>query len=1212
MEIRRRWSFALTLLALLLLLPFGKTVWAQQNSLITGTVVDAAGASIPGAAVTLTSTATGYTSKTVSNSDGYFSFPGLNPGSYNLSVSAKGFETKVSNGLALNVSQTLAVKTTLPVGNVNQTIEVTADQLTVQTDSNVVSTLVSAQQIESIATENRNFAALVALGLGVSSNLPDSNVPTSISSSAAISVNGLRQSHNIWLIDGGEADDRGAGGGSSIEPSQDAIAQIETLSSNYPPDYGISSGATISLSLKSGTTHFHGELWEFNRNTVFNANQVLNKQSTTVQPRPKLNYNIFGFNIGGPLFIPHVYPKGRTFFFWNEEWRRLIQGSGAAQSNTLPAADFPTAGTDLAFVNPAFDTASNVNSNGAPTSICAQNHPGFVGECPTVPVVGDPAIAAKFAAAGLVQGQPFPTTDYVHFMIPSSLFDPNAVLYLNTGIVPKPNAANDQFIGQASLPVNVRDDIVRIDHRINEKYQILGHYIHDAVSQTSAAPMLGWSGGTWPTITSVFTNPSTSAALKITATLSSNLLVEASMNYDGNTIDIINSPLGNLPSGFATHPFFSNGSISVPGMQWNGVYNVQEHPGSAPWHNAANDYEPKIDISYQMGRHQMKFGGSWNKYDKNQKLFLDAEGDYTFNNQSGDPFLDMLLGLSNSYSQSQSAPIRHYVNNTVSAYAMDTWHVTPRLSLQLGLRYDALPHAFETSNSIGNFNPAHYLPSEAPAWNNGVGGNGSLVTTSPGFETINGGTFYLNGVDLAGVAGVPRGLVNNDFNTLQPRVGFSEDIFGNGKTVIRGGFGTFFERLQGNDIYNAATAAPFANTPSANSVEFSNQGTSWVTGGNAAIPSFAQGSTTMAQIYKAPAVAQFSLGMQHELAPSVIWIVQYVGNIAWHQNIDRNINNYSLNTPLIAPNTNASLGNNYAAYTRANAGDPNNYSGTNPGGQSIPVADQLRQYPGFGNINQQENTTNGNYNGFQTSVRAQNRWGLSGEIDYTWSHEIDITSYDLNDVGNPFNLKYDKGSGAFDRRHILSANYIYDLPFFKEHGLMHSLLGGWQLAGTTIFESGPVINNGGANIGPHLGINYDPIGLGGGYTNRPNVMGKVKYNRSRSGWLLNKNTARWINNSQFSAPIPAWAGGPNQGFGNSGKDAIVGPGRVNFTTSLYKTFAIREGMSLQLRAESFNTFNHSEANGVNNTYTGPGNSTFGQVNSFYDPRSMQFSGKFMF
>ena len=182
----------------------------------------------------------------------------------------------------------------------------------------------AAEQISEIATQNRNFAALAAIGLGASSLMPDNNTPSSGAggSSFNFSINGLRQSHNIWLIDGGESDDRGGAGGMQIMPSQDSIAQFEVLASNYPPDYGISSGATISLGLKSGTRNFHGSLWEFNRNTVYDANYFLNKQSN--QPRPGLNYNIYGFNIGGPVMIPSVYNTSRqkTFFFWNEEWRR--------------------------------------------------------------------------------------------------------------------------------------------------------------------------------------------------------------------------------------------------------------------------------------------------------------------------------------------------------------------------------------------------------------------------------------------------------------------------------------------------------------------------------------------------------------------------------------------------------------------------------------------------------------------------------------------------------------------------------------------------------------------------------------------------------------------------------------------------------------------------------------------------------------------------
>ena len=263
---------------------------------------------------------------------------------------------------------------------------------------------------------------------------------------------------------------------------------------------------------------------------------------------------------------------------------------------------------------------------------------------------------------------------------------------------------------------------------------------------------------------------------------------------------------------------------------------------------------PKVDVSYTSGKHAMKFGFSYNRYTKNQQLFAQRQGSNTFSEaRPATPFMDMLLGLAGSYNEVQAAPIRHYVNQTPSVYAMDNWQVTPRLSLQLGLRYDALPHAWERDNQVANFDPGTLSVEPDPTWlANGSMDPDTVLDSRPSTDT----PFYLNGIGQAGKNGYPPRLVNNDYKTLQPRVGFSEDLFGNGKTVLRGGFGTFYERMQGNDIYNAATDAPSSNNPGASNVYLTNPSTSWVyRTQQRPQPFFAQGITNLAQTYRAPAVA---------------------------------------------------------------------------------------------------------------------------------------------------------------------------------------------------------------------------------------------------------------------------------------------------------------------------------------------------------------------
>ncbi len=1219
----------------------------QANSELTGIVTDKTGAVVPDASVVLTNPATGITRTTQSGGTGLYDISGLNPATYNLKVTAKGFETFQENGVVVNVSQTFRHDVQLTVGAASETVTVEADALAVQTDSNVVSTLISSEQISEIATENRNFAALAALGLGVSSALPDSNTPTSVAASFTISVNGLRQSHNIWLIDGGEADDRGGAGGMDIMPSQDAIAEFNMLASNYPPDYGISSGATMSLSLKSGTQKFHGEAWEFNRNTDYNANSYFDKLSTPITPNAETHYNIFGYNVGGPFFIPKVYNvnKQRTFFFYNEEWRRVLSSNGTNEENTIDPADFPKAGTNLTYVAPKFTSTPNqlvVPAISANSSYFKQ----------------------KLAPLGLTPGGcwdgSFQTTSSgaitcTHLTgqtIPSSLFDPNGILYINSGIFPAVNVpALDKNITSASNPITVLDTVLRLDHKFNDKWAILGHYMDDQVTQGYAEPELGWLWASYNTLTSTLSNPSQSAAIKLSGTINPNLLLEASINYDGNVLNIIPSANTFYPSGWNVTPVAAPFTITrqvYPGMGYFGPYGVAEDTGSAPWHNAARDYQPRVDLSYTKGKHAMKYGYSYMRYDKNQQIFGDSQGFYNPQSSTNDSVIDLLLGLTGSYSQDNWAPIRHWVNQTNSGYIMDNWHLTPRLSLQLGFRYDALPHAWERDNAQSNFDPSYYNSGELPNWT----AAGTIASTSPSVGVYNSKwaaplPFYLNGIRVAGSYGTPRGEVTNKYTTYQPRFGFSEDLFGNGKTVLRGGFGTFFERTQGNDVYNAAPNAPFVYGLSTGNSYLSAPGVNWSTGLNAAALGFPITVTGPEGLsvdnYNPPAVAQFSFGVQDELAPSVVWVMQYVGNVAWHQWEDSYINNMPLSaigqTVTIPNQWKGGTGTVTAQLTclEGDSGDhltgaggnnvdadsacKNGFGALTSSGAAIWPAglNQFREFQGYGSITDQIMNSNGTYNGFETGVRLQNRWGLSGELDYTYSHEIDIQSYDNSCcVSNPWNLKYDKGSGYLDRRNIVNANYIYKLPFFaKSNNLAHSIAGGWEVAGTFVDESGLVGGTGtqitGAG-GPANNSNnsYDPVGLGGGYTVRPNVVGKMTYP---------KKMGEWFTTGQFESVRPQWLGGPNLGFGDAGKDAVVGPGRVNFTTSLYKSFAVTERMHFELRFESFNTFNHTEPYGISTTYNPqngfPFNATvgsgqFGTVTSTWDPRNLELGGKFVF
>jgi hypothetical protein len=1131
---------------LLLLMVIGLAIFlvpsarSQENATITGTVTDASGAAVPNVAVSLTSQATGQVRQTVSNNDGIYSFGNVGVGHFTLSASATGFQKFTRTDIVVNTAQTLKEDVRLAVGSEGQTVTVQANALQVQSETSELSTLISGAQVTQLATNGRNVTALAALGMGVSNNLPAFSGVLALTSANGISFNGTRTTHNVYLLDGGELNDRGCGGCFSSLPSIDALSEFQTLDSNYSPDYGIGSGGTILMVIKSGTKDFHGGAWYFNRNEAYDANNYFTNLAG--QGRPKFRLNEPGFNIGGPLFIPHIYntDRKRTFFFVNEEWRKLNQGSSPLVANTIMASNFPVAGQPLAYSTPTGGTV------------------------PIVPVTSDPAKLALYGADGLVAGKPFPNN-----IIPANLMDPNAVLEVNAGTFPKPNLGTDQYISSIPQPTDAREDVVRIDHSINSKLQLMGHYLHDAVSTSFFPPL--WQGATYPTVGTTMGNPSFSSVIKLTQTISPTLLNETAFLYSGNKITLtpVNGPGGSFvqPSGWTATSFFQsslNELSRMPQINLNGTpLNVQWSSSYFPWKNGYEGFEPRDDLSWTKGLHQFKFGFSLLHDYKNQQLQANTQGTATFNSStfSQDSYINFLLGDAASFQQLQYLAGKHWVNNNYGFYANDNWHILPRLTLNLGLRYDGMPHAYERYDQFSNFVPANYDTSLAYPLN----ADGTLNPAS--LSNFNGQTFYLNGIREAGANGLPRGAVRNYYYTWQPRIGFAYDLSGTGTTVLRGGFGMFYERVQGNDVYNAALNPPFAYQPQATNVYFSNPNTSALTGQTTS-QTFPSTLTNIQYNFRPPGTAMFSLGVQRQFAPSVVAVLQYVGSIGWDQDDDRAINTLPLN-------------------------DVVHRQGVANGTLN---ANLYRIYPGFSTVTQEENQTRFSYHSLQAGLRMENRHGLTLQLAYTYSHEIDQVSNDLNGVSNPFNLSYDLGSGALDRRHIFNANYIYNLPFFSSNGnaLQRSVLGGWSISGVTVAQSGtpqPITYSG-----------ADVLGLGGGTTNRPNQVAPVSY--VKKGLV-------WFNKNSFADPKAPWNGGGNDGFGNAGKDAVVLPGLFNTNLSLFKTFplAARERASLEVRFESFNTFNHTEFNAIN-ANTADGN--FGQVTGSYDARTLQLGAKIKF
>jgi len=1153
---RISWRF-IVLAAIALL--FASLQAFAQDATIVGTVTDPTGAVVGNAKVTATNTETGVARTITTGQDGQYVLPGLHIGHYDLKAEASGLKVAEQKGVVLQVGDRARVDFAMQVGAATESVTVEAATVRVQTETGEVSNLITGKQLSDLAVNGTSLFQLAALAPGASNDITNyKDVP--VGGDTSVSFNGQRTAHNVFMVDGGENYDRGCGGCVTTAPSSESMAEFRQLTSNYSADYGLSSAGTVTMVIKSGGNKFHGSAWENNRNDAFDARNYFFPAPNKKQ---ELRMNIFGFNIGGPVF------KNKTFFFYNMEWRKYIDGGSTNQTVPDPA----TYGGNFSSVTTPIMVPDSTRVS---PSVLYANCPGGV----------DPG--------GAAQG-----TQFQNNIIPACMISPNATALLGTGMFPAPTGSIDPtsgagaFVGGANSATNLKEEIVRIDHHFSEKFSVFGHFIAEQISQGYNTSQ--WSGDNLPTVGDTFNNPAYGYVIHATHTISPTVLNEIAFNYNGNRINIIPyAATGlkslSLPSGYdATNSRLFTGPnplSRIPNITLDKQSGANFQISSWPWVNAANGYQVRDDLSWTKGAHQLKFGGSWSLYKKKQQLFGTTQGAFTFegNNSSytGNSFADFLLGTASSYQELAVQDVRTWPNVSWGTYVQDDWRATSRLTLNLGLRWDGIPHAYEVKNLMGNFYPGLYDPTQAAV----LDAQGNICSTgdpdpacggvaSPGLGTspnaiLAGVPLYLNGIGLAGKNGVPKGLVNNYWATFGPRLGFAYDLTGSGKTVIRGGFGIMYERIQGNDMYNAGPNIPFSLNAGVTGVTLQDPNILLTTGAAPTFQTIKAADITGLAInnYRPTASTQYSAGVQHSFGPKTVLSVSYVGNMNRHLNDYRNINLPSL----------AEL--------------PNVVNNTTPYQNATTLP-----YKGFRTLSMANNEATGHYNSLQVDLNSQFSRDLQLRAYYTLSRSIDPSTggsgQDLNPVSNPYlGWRYDLGPSLFDRTHNFSANFIYSIPVLRNSSsrMAKSVLGGWQISGIVTIESGLPINiSGGSN-------NV----VGGG--NRPNLNGKISYVHKALATSDPYQVIQYFDTSVFSDP-----GKGN--WGNLSHNALRGPGRDNWNLSLFKTFAFTEVSGLQLRLETFNTFNHTQFQNSDNSL---GDTRFGQFTSAYPARIVQLAGKIYF
>ncbi len=1119
-------TFAALIFILLLTtaLCLGQEVFAT----LIGTVKDPTGAVVPGATVTVHNNETNTDVRTLAtDGSGNFTVTNLPAGTYTVTVKSTGFREYTANNVVLNVAQKRPLEVQLQPGAVTENITVTETATPVQTTSAAQATTITGTQVRELQLNNRNFEQLVTLQPGVVNGLPDV-VNFGITNTSTVVVNGARSSANNWTVDGSDINDSGSNSTLLNVPSVDAIQEFTLQRSTYDAQYGRSGGGQVVVATKSGTRRFHGDAYEFVRNDFFNANDFFANSAGT--PRAIERYNDFGFTLGGPLFIPKMYKKteSQTFFFWSEEWRKTNQP-----------------GTDIA--------------NVPTTAELAGSFPG---------VTLNPASAP----AGCV------TNTSTGGQINPACFSKNAKAYIANVYSKFPaNAANgNQYITNVVSKNNYRQDLVRLDQNISDKVHLFGRFMQDIVPTTEPGGL--FAGEPLPGISSTATNaPGKNVVANVTWTLSPTVVNEAAFNYswgaiNSNITGIINSPafVGSLAGGLP----FSDPYGRVPGITISGLTGVGI-PVS-PYFERNIDKNFYDNFSKVLGNHTLRAGVSVQWMVKTENAVNPTNGTFGFTSLDGNPaFANFLLGNASSFNQYNRdiIPYLNYFN--FEGYAQDDWKVTPRLTLNLGVRYSFFPSPKDSHNVLNNFDPSVYNPALVPLIDPSTGkfvaGQGVVPATyTNGIIFPTGASCNAAKAISPGVTCSPYGsLVNpNSNNNWGPRVGFAWDVRGNGKTAIRAGYGVYYDRLL-NGIWEQNA---FSDPPLVQQAQVTNTSFDHPLAGTASVP-LGPGSITATgnPTFKVPSYQDWNFSIEQQIRPNTVFQIAYVGTKGTHL-----LGEVDANQPTLGVRS---------TYATVNV-------------------DAIRPYLGYHAFFQRDPEFDSNYNSLQVSLNRHVSRGLTLGVSYTWSKNLTDNIADRGSpVYNTYDFSQNYGPASLNTPHVFVASYVYDLPFFKnQQRLVGHVLGGWEISGITTITSGQSLSLSQSND-PFRAEDFSgapgtyPGGIGIDFDNivpRPDVVPGVSHTGAG-------NVNQWFNTAAFTDAIGH--------FGTSGPGVILGPGTQNWDIAAIRNIKIGERFSLQFRGEFFNAFNHVNFNAVD---TNVDSSTYGRLTGDHLPRNIQLGLKLYF